>query len=44
MSQSENGESLQHILVVDDQAANLASLEQILGKSYQISLAENGQV
>lgn len=44
MSRCENGESLQHILVVDDQPANLASLEQILSHHYQISLAENGQV
>jgi CheY-like chemotaxis protein len=44
MSRSENGESLQHILVVDDQPANLTSLKQILGQSYRVSLAENGQV
>ena len=44
MSRSEYGESLQHILVVDDQSANRASLEQILGASYRVSQGENGQV
>jgi CheY-like chemotaxis protein len=33
---------LDHILVVDDQAANLRSLEQILGISYRVSTASNG--
>jgi DNA-binding response OmpR family regulator len=33
----------QHILVVDDQAENLRSLEQILRYSYQVSLAPDGQ-
>ncbi|MCU7797678.1 MAG: response regulator [Candidatus Thiodiazotropha sp. (ex Semelilucina semeliformis)] len=44
MNQSGNGSSLQHILVVDDQPANLNSLEQILGTTYQVSKGENGQV
>ena len=44
MSQSEAGEPLQHILVVDDQVANLASLEEILSRRYRVSLSENGQV
>lgn len=33
----------EHILVVDDQAENLRSLEQILSYGYQVSLASNGQ-
>jgi CheY-like chemotaxis protein len=44
MHLSENGESLHHILVIDDQPANLVSLEQILGGTYRVSLGENGQV
>ena len=34
----------QHILVVDDQPANLNSLELILKFKYQVSLATNGQM
>ena len=37
------GQSLRHILVVDDQGANRAGLEQILGDLYRISLTENGR-
>ena len=44
MSRSEKGESLQHVLVIDDQPANLTSLEQILGADYRVSLGENGRV
>ncbi|MCU7948216.1 MAG: response regulator, partial [Candidatus Thiodiazotropha sp. (ex Cardiolucina cf. quadrata)] len=32
-----------HILVVDDQPANLTSLEQILRFNFQVTLAANGQ-
>lgn len=32
-----------HILVVDDQPANLTSLEQILHFNFQVTLAANGQ-
>ncbi|MCU7844231.1 MAG: response regulator [Candidatus Thiodiazotropha sp. (ex Monitilora ramsayi)] len=44
MNQGEKGKSLQHILIVDDQPANLASLEQILEANYQVSKGENGQI
>lgn len=44
MNRSEKGESLHHILVIDDQPANLASLEQILGATYQVSVGENGKI
>jgi CheY-like chemotaxis protein len=40
---SEKGESLHHILVIDDKPANLASLERILGSTYRVSLCENGE-
>ncbi len=42
MNRSEKGESLAHILVVDDQPANLTSLEQILRGDYRVSTATNG--
>jgi DNA-binding response OmpR family regulator len=44
MNRSEKGALLDHILVVDDQPANLASLEQILSARYRVSSAENGQI
>jgi response regulator RpfG family c-di-GMP phosphodiesterase len=44
MIESGKEETPQHILIVDDQPANLASLEQILGASYRVSKGENGQV
>jgi DNA-binding response OmpR family regulator len=44
MIQREKGESSAHILVVDDQHANLTSLEQILGGGYRVSTAENGVI
>ncbi len=42
MNRSEKGESLAHILIVDDQPANLTSLEQILHGDYRVSTAVNG--
>jgi CheY-like chemotaxis protein len=38
------GESPAHILVVDDQPANLTSLQQILDDNYRVSTAGNGVV
>lgn len=43
MITEEEKASEQHILVVDDQAENLRSLEQILRYRYRVSLASNGQ-
>ena len=42
MNRRENVESSAHILVVDDQPANLTSLQQILGLTYRVSTAANG--
>ena len=42
MSQMDKESLLDHILVVDDQPANLRSLEQILGQGYRVSTAANG--
>jgi CheY-like chemotaxis protein len=42
MNQRDKEALLGHILVVDDQAANLRSLETILGVSYRVSTAANG--
>ncbi|MEJ2692429.1 MAG: response regulator, partial [Candidatus Thiodiazotropha sp.] len=36
-------EPCEHILIADDQSANLASLEQILGGSYHVTTAQNGR-
>jgi CheY-like chemotaxis protein len=44
MNRREKGASPAHILVVDDQPANLTSLLQILGGCYRVSTAENGVV
>ncbi len=45
MNRGEKGEYSAHILVVDDQPANLTSLEQILGGAgYRVSTAENGVI
>ncbi len=44
MNRRQKEEALDHILVVDDQPANLNSLQQILEASYQVSTAENGQI
>jgi CheY-like chemotaxis protein len=41
---SKPGEPLAHILIVDDQPGNLASLEQILGADYRVSSAQNGRI
>lgn len=41
MTRSDDGAN-EHILVVDDQPANLNSLEQILGRNYRVSTAANG--
>ena len=42
MNQKDREASLDHILVVDDQPANLRSLEQILGNTHRVSTAANG--
>ncbi|MCU7923597.1 MAG: response regulator [Candidatus Thiodiazotropha sp. (ex Dulcina madagascariensis)] len=42
-NRQEKAAESQHILVVDDQPANLKSLEQILRADYRVSLAPNGQ-
>jgi DNA-binding response OmpR family regulator len=42
MNQPDKEASLDHILVVDDQPANLRSLEQILGNSHRVTTAANG--
>ncbi len=42
MSQRDKETSFDHVLVVDDQPANLTSLEQILGYDYRVSTAANG--
>ncbi len=42
MNSSEKSETVAHILVVDDQPANLTSLEQILRGEYRVSTAVNG--
>lgn len=42
MKQTEK-ESLEHILIVDDQSANLTSLEQIMGGNYRVTTAQNGR-
>jgi CheY-like chemotaxis protein len=44
MNRREKGELLDHILVVDDQPASRASLEQILSVRYRVSTAANGQI
>ncbi|MEW8497507.1 MAG: response regulator [Candidatus Thiodiazotropha taylori] len=43
MSRQQQGSAAQHILVVDDQQANLDSLQLILKFNYQVSLASTGQ-
>ena len=42
MNQTDKEALLDHILVVDDQPANVRSLEQILGNTYRVSTAANG--